>query len=125
MMGEEMDPEEMMRVMETIRSMAQAPAELSLILRPGSVTLNEASSNVLILGFGAEREEVSQGDVQLYASARWLKRGIEIRRDLERTGGVKDEFSLDEDGNLVLKREIDLMAGRVDGELVYRRKSGS
>ncbi len=124
MMGGDMDPEEMMRAMEAIRSMAQPPEDVSLVLRPGSVTLTEASATVLMLTFGAERETVVQGQARLLASAKWLKKGIEIKREMERGGGVKDQFSLDEEGNLVLEREIDLMAGSVRGKLLYRRKAG-
>ena len=119
-----MDPEEMRRQIEVIRSMARAPAELSLILRPGSVTFSEAASTVLVLTFGAESEELPLGDSSLFASARWLKRGIEIKRAVERAGGVKDEFSLDEQGRLVLDRTVDLMAGNAEARLVFRRKSG-
>jgi hypothetical protein len=124
MMGGDVDPEEMMRQMEVVRSMARAPAELSLILRPGSVTFSETASNVLVLTFGADSQELALGEASLFGSARWLKRGIEIRRTVERAGGVKDEFSLGEDGKLILDRTVDLMAGSAEAKLVYRRKSG-
>jgi len=38
-------------------------------------------------------------------------------------GGVKDKISVNEEGNLVFKREIDLMGRTVKGTLVYQRKS--
>lgn len=116
-----MDPEEMRRSMEVIRGIAQVPEVLFLNLEPETVTLSAGNSEALIMTLGSERAEVDRGGVTLLATAKWTARGIEITRELRRGGSVKDKISLDEEGNLVLEREIDLMTRSVEGTLVYRR----
>lgn len=119
-----MDPEEMRRAMEAMRELAQAPGEISLVLRPETVGLTENAADALSLTFGADKEEILQAGATLWGSARWTKEGIEIKREMEMRGGVKDLLDLDEEGNLVLEREIDLMGRTVKGTLLYQRDAG-
>ena len=123
MPGGGMDPEEMRRTMEALRGLARVPGEVSLSLLPETITFTADAANVLILTLGAGKEEVLQGGVILLGTAKWTKDGIEINREMEMGGGVKDKIGLNEEGDLVLKREIDLMNRTVKGTLVYQRKS--
>ena len=84
-----------------------------------------AVGSPIILTLGAEKEEVLQGPTTLLGTARWKKDGLEIKRELEMGGGVKDMIGVDDAGNLIVKREIDLMGRTVKGTLVYRRKTGT
>jgi len=118
-----MDPEEMRRSMEVIGGMAEVPGELFLILRPEAVTLIEGAGNALVLTFGVTGEEIQRGGVTLLTTAKWAEKGIEIRRELRQGGAVIDQISLNENGDIVLEREIDLLGQRVAGTLVYQRKS--
>jgi hypothetical protein len=118
-----MDPEEMRLSMEVLRRLAQVPGELSLALQPQTVTLAQDAANILILTLGAPKERVLQGGATLLGTAKWTKNGIEVNREMEMGGGIKDQFGLNEEGKLVLKREIDLMGRIVKGTLVYQRKS--
>ena len=118
-----MDPEEMRRSMEVIRGTAEVPGELFLNLRPEAVTLIEEAGNALVLTFGVTGEEIQRGGVTLLTTVKWAEKGIEIRRELRQGGAVWDQISLNENGNLVLEREIDLLGQRVTGTLVYQRKS--
>jgi len=122
MAGGEMDPEERRRSMEALRALSEVPGEISLSLRPEAITFTQAAANVLVLNLGAGKEEVLHGGLALLAEARWTKNGIEIDRETGQAGGIKDRFNLDENGNLILKREIDLMGRSVKGTLVYQRK---
>lgn len=121
--GSQMDPEAMRAAMDLLRGMARAPRELNLTLRPGTVTLAENAAAITVLNLGAEKEDIFQGGAKLLGTARWTKAGIEIKRELEMGGGIKDSFSLNESGSLVLRREVDMMRQSVKGELVYVRKS--
>ena len=117
-----MDPEAMRAAMDLLRGMARAPTELSLTLRPETVTLAESATSITVLNLGAEKEDLFQGGAKLLGTAKWTKDGIELKREMEMGGGIKDSFSLNESGALVLRREIDLMRQSVKGELVYVRK---
>ncbi len=119
--GGQMDPEEMRRSMEVIRRMAEVPRRLILDLEPEAVTLTEGGSGALVLPLGAGREDILQDGVTLFGSAKWTEKGIEISRELRQGGGVRDKISINEAGDLILVREIDLMGRGVDGTLVYRR----
>ena len=114
----------MRRSMEAIRGLAQAPAELTLVLRPENVTLTEDAKNLLILTLGADKERIVQGGAALLSAAKWTKDGVAIERESEVGGGIKDKISLNEAGDLVLEREIDLMGRSVKGTMIYRRKPG-
>ena len=122
MPGTTMDPEERRLAMEAIRQLARVPGELVLALHPETVTLTQDAANVLLLTLGAGKEEILQGGVTLLGAAKWTKNGIEVDREMKMGGGVKDSFSLDDSGNLVLRREIDLMGQTVKGTLLYQRK---
>ena len=87
------------------------------------MTFTQDATTVLVLTLGAGRENILQGETTFFATAKWTKNGIEINREVEMGGGVKDEVSVNEDGNLILKQEIDLMGRNVKGTLVYQRKS--
>jgi len=76
--GAGMDPEEMRRSMEAIRNMAVVPGEVSLTLRPETVTFTQNAAAVIVLTLGAEKEEILQGGVMFGATAKWAKSGIEI-----------------------------------------------
>ena len=122
MAGSQMDPEAMRAAMDLLRGMARAPTELSLTLRPETVTLAESATSITVLNLGAEKEDLFQGGAKLLGTAKWTKDGIELKREMEMGGGIKDSFSLNESGALVLRREIDLMRQSVKGDLVYVRK---
>ncbi len=123
MAGGDMDPEEMRRSMEAIRNMASVPGEVSLTLRPETVTFTQNDAAALVLTLGAGKEEIRQGGVMFEASAKWTKSGLKIDREMEIGGGVEDKVSVNEEGNLVFNREINLMGRTVKGILVYQRKS--
>jgi hypothetical protein len=71
---------------------------------------------------GAESERILQGGATILGKAKWTKDGLEIRRELELGPGIKDKISLNQEGKLILKREIELMGGAVKGTLVFERK---
>ena len=123
MPGEGMDREEMRRSMEAIRGLARVPAELSITLQPEMVTLAQGVGNITSLTLGAREEKLRVGEATLEATARWTQEGIEINREMEMGGGIRDRIGLDESGNLIVKREVDLMSQSEKGTLVYRRKS--
>ncbi len=117
-----MDPEAMRRAMTTIQALAQTPDEISLTLGPGSVSLVQSDSVPLTLVLGAEETEVRQRALVFFAAAAWTKKGLEIERRTDTGTGVKDRISVDENGHLVVKREIELpQRGAVKGTLVYRK----
>jgi len=121
--GTQMDPELMRATMDALRTIAEVPAEISLLLREETVTFATDAAYVLVLELGADEVEVLQGNATLFGSARWKKEGLEIEREAEMGAGVKDKISVDEAGRLIIEREIDLMARGVDGTLVYARKN--
>ncbi len=123
MTGGGMDPEEMRRSMEAIRGLARVPQGISLNLRPETVTFTQDAAGVLILTLGAGKEEVLQGGVTFLGTAKWTNNGLGINREMEMGGGVKDMISVNDQGHLVLKREVDLMGRTVKGTLVYQRTS--
>lgn len=122
MPGGNMDPEEMRRSMEAIRSLSRAPTEVSLVLKPESVTITQEAADVLVLTLGAEKERFIQGGATLMGEAKWTKKGIEISRTLDAGPGIQDKFHIDDQGNLILEREIDLMGRSVKGTLLYRKR---
>ncbi len=120
-----MDPESMMLVMRTTQAMARTPTDLNLTLRPSSVGVVFADSTKLALPLSREETKFIQGGVDVIATAKWTKTGLEIERKVDGGGGVKDTFYVDEDGRLLLKREIEpLRGGKVEGILIYARKKG-
>jgi len=117
--AETMDPEAMERMMRAMESISRTPERLSLNLQPESVTLTQDDTQVLVLVLNGEEEAIQVGDVTLAGKARWTSNGIEIHRLGQRGQGVRDRFQVNAEGNLVLKREISLMAQIVRGTLVY------
>ena len=71
---------------------------------------------------GADKEKAFLSGATVMETAKWTKSGIEIKREIELGGGVEDQLTLDDQGNLVLKREIQFRGGAAKGILVYRRK---
>lgn len=124
MAGSGVDPEQMRATVEAMRQLAQVPAEISLALQPETVALTEDARAVLILTLGAEKDKMVQGGTLLIGSAKWTKKGIEVKRETEMGPGIKDEITLDESGRLLVKRDVNLMGRSVNGTLVYQRKSG-
>lgn len=117
-----MDPEAMRGAMETIRALAEVPTEMKLTLTPEEVSLVPARTPAMTLGLGAAEERILQGRATFFAAAKWTKKGLVIERAGETAGRVKDELSLDDQGRLVMKREIDLPGrGTVKGTLRYAR----
>lgn len=122
MPGGNMDPEEMRRSMEAIRSLSRVPAEISLVLKPETVTFTQDAANLLILTFGSESERFVQGGATLLGQAKWTKTGLEISRTLDAGPGINDKLRIDEQGSLLLEREVDLMGRSIKGTLLYRKK---
>ena len=119
-------PNEAMRAaMNALRSLSTVPQELSLTLQPDQVALAEAGSNVTVVSLDTGKEDLIQVGVRILASAKWKKDGIEINRELDPRGAIKDTFSLSEAGELVLKREVDMIGRTVKGTLVYHRRGSS
>ena len=117
-----MDPELRRVAMESLRELAQAPGEFSLTLRPETVALTPQDGTPLLLTIGADEDKVILAGASVMGTARWTKNGIEIKREIELGGGVEDQIRLDEEGNLILRREVHLLGGGVEGTLLYRRK---
>ena len=124
MAGSGVDPEQLRATMEAMRQLAQVPAEISIALQPETVALTEDSRAVVILTLGAEKDKMVQGGTLLFGSAKWTKKGIEVKRETEMGPGIKDQITLDESGRLLVKRDVNLMGRSVNGTLVYQRKSG-
>jgi hypothetical protein len=123
--GMTMDPEEMRAAMDALRQISAVPDEMVLTLQVETVTLATDAANILVLTLGANEEEIGYGPATLFGTARWKKDGLEIERETEMGSGVKDVISVDQDGKLIVKREVDLMNRNVKGTLVYQRKSGA
>lgn len=120
-----MDAEEMRRVMQATTVIARTPTEMSLELRPESITLIRGDLPPVRLGLGEEEIAVNQDGAEFFAKAEWTSEGLIIQRKVDRGGAVKDKMTLDEDGRLIVEREIDaLRGGKVEGTLVYRKKEG-
>ena len=120
--SENMDPEEMERILRAMETISRTPEVLSLNLQPESVTLTQ-DNQVLVLAFGGEEEDFQVGEVTLVGRANWTSDGIEIDRLGQRGQGVRDRFQVNEEGNLILKRDVSFMAQNVKGTLVYVKGS--
>jgi hypothetical protein len=119
--GVNMDPETMERMIRALEGVSRTPEQISLNLRPESVTLTQNETQVLVLVLDGGEEDIQVGDVTMVGRAKWTSHGIEIDRLGQRGQGVRDRFHVNEEGNLVLKREISMMAQSVKGTLVYVR----
>lgn len=120
--GSGMDPEAGRAAMEAIRELSQVPAEFSLVLRPETVGFTPTTGVAFLMTLGADRRNAFVSGATVMEEAHWTKNGIQIKREIELSGGVEDQLSLDDQGNLLLKRETQFRGGAVKGTLVYRRK---
>jgi hypothetical protein len=76
-----------------------------------------------VLPLSGEEETVVDGEVEYFATVKWTEEGLVIERKVDGGGRVKDKLHVDEEGRLVMEREIDaLRGGTVTGTLLYRRK---
>ena len=65
---------------------------------------------------------MKQEGAEYFAKAAWTSEGLIIERKVDRGGGVKDRMKVDDQGRLIVKREIDaLRGGKVEGTLIYRK----
>ncbi len=123
--GGALDPEEMRRRMQATQAISRTPVELTLTLRPETATFAALNSAGLALPLDGEEQTITQGEVEYFAGATWTEEGLVIQRKVDGGGGVKDKIHVDEDGRLVVEREIDaLRGGKVKGTLLYKRKEG-
>ncbi len=122
--GVAVDPDEMRRVFEATGRIAHTPTEIGLDLRPDGASFRPEGSGSIILPLAGE-EEIRDGDFTYFAAARWTDEGLIVERKVDGGGKVKDRLQVDDEGRLVVKREIDaLRGGTVKGTLVYVRKDG-
>lgn len=120
--GGGMSPEEMQRVMRANQAIARTPGNFTLALRPESATLTQGDAGALVLTFGGQETTVNLGEVEYFAGAEWTSEGLIIERKVDMGGGVKDKMKVDDEGRLLVEREIDTgRAGKVSGTLIYRK----
>lgn len=115
------DPEEMRRIMEATLALSRTPGELTLTLRPGSVSLLEEQGQPLRLELGADETASWLGSAEFFAKAEWTAEGLIIQRKVDGGGGVRDIMRVDDEGRLVVEREIDTGRLKVKGVLRYRK----
>jgi hypothetical protein len=119
------DPEEMRRVMQATQAISRTQVEFGLTLRPDAALLRPVDRAAVVLPLGGEEASIVEGEVAYFAAADWTEEGLIIERKVDGGGRVKDKIHLDEEGRLVVEREIDaLRGGKVKGTLVYKRKEG-
>jgi hypothetical protein len=120
-----LNPEEMQRIMRATALIARTPTEMTLSLRPESVTLTQGDWAPLRMALGADEISVTQDGSEYFGKAEWTDEGLIIQRKVDMGGGVRDKMKVDDQGHLVVEREIDAMrGGKVKGTLVYRRGEG-
>ena len=120
-----LSPEEMQRIMRATQLIARTPTEMTLTLRPESATLTQGDGAPVQMTLGAEEITVTQDGSEYFAKAEWTDEGLIIRRKVDMGGGVQDKMKVDDQGHLVVAREIDAMrGGKVKGTLVYKRGEG-
>jgi len=119
------DPEEMRRVMEATRLLARTQTEFGLTLRPDAASFRPAGGTAVLIPLGADESAIREGEIEYFAAARWTEEGLVVERKVDGGGKVRDKIHLDEEGRLVVEREIDaLRGGTVQGTLLYRRREG-
>jgi hypothetical protein len=123
-MPSQMDPEQIMAAREGVQALSQTPERMALSLRPDRVTLSPEDQVTLPLVLGGEEERFYQANTEFSARAKWTSDGLLIERELADGFAVNDEISVDEEGRLVVVREVHLMARSVDARLVYRKTGG-
>jgi len=122
--GVGVDPGEMRRVFEATGRIAHTPTEIGLDLRPEGASFRPEGSGSMTLPLAGE-EEIRDGGFTYFAAARWTDEGLIVERKVDGGGKVKDRLQVNDEGRLVVKREIDaLRGGTVKGTLVYARKDG-
>ena len=127
-MGGTVDPEEMRRAMQETRRIARTSRRVRLVLNPTGATLAQDSVPPLTLALEAEPTSVFDGQGEIRASAKWTSSGLEIQREIPNGGEISDTYTLDEEGQLVLRREVRMMRGQneIRVRTVYRKDdSGS
>jgi hypothetical protein len=107
--------------MDALRSLATVPRDITLTLQPDRFILVEPGSSVTSVALDAEKEDLIQAGLKVLGSAKWKKEGVELTREFEPAGSLKDTFSLKEDGALALQREVNLRGRSVKGTLIFRR----
>jgi hypothetical protein len=124
--GQRMDPEEMQRMREQMWSLAAPARELGLSLTETSTTLLADGSPPLVLTLGADPSVAMSGAGEIRATARWTSRGLEVSRAIPNGPEIEDRYTIDDEGLLIVRREIEMMQGRTgfDLRLVYRKAGG-
>lgn len=116
------DPEGMRRAMQATQILGRTPENFTLNLSPESATLIQGNAASVTLALGGEESAVPLGDMEYFVAADWTSEGLIIERKVDGGGGVKDKMSVDEDGRLVVERQIDTgRNGKVEGTLRYRK----
>jgi hypothetical protein len=119
-----MDPEALQQALATVRVLAEPPLRMTLALTPDEVEFAPAGTPALTLGLGAREERFQHGRAAFVAAARWTRKGLIVERAGERAGRVKDEISVDDQGRLVVNRQVDLPGrGTVKATLRYARQT--
>jgi hypothetical protein len=123
------DPEEMRRILRATQLISRTPTEFSLALRPEDASYQPTDHSPLVLPLSGEERNIQElqpqtGEVlEYFAAARWTDEGLEVEQKVNGGGRVKDRIRQDDEGRLVVEREIDTgRQGKVEGTLVYRRK---
>lgn len=120
--GGGLDPEEMRRAMQATMVIARTPTELAVDLSPREALLTRAGGSPARLPLGGDEVSVNQEGVEYFEKAEWTSEGLIIERKVDRGGSVKDKMKVDDQGRLIVEREIDaLRGGKVQGTLVYRK----
>jgi hypothetical protein len=125
------DPEEMRRIMRGTQLISRTQTEFSLTLRPETARFEPTNASPLVLPLSGEEQGIEEAQpqtgevVEYFAAAKWTEDGLEVEQKVDGGGRVEDKIRVDEEGRLVVEREIDTgRQGKVKGTLVYRRKEG-
>jgi hypothetical protein len=116
------DPEGMRQAMQATQILGRTPGNFTLNLSPESATLIQGNAASVTLTFGGEETAVPLGDTEYFVAAEWTSEGLIIERKVDGGGGVKDKMRVNEDGLLVVERQIDTgRNGKVKGTLRYQK----
>jgi hypothetical protein len=113
--------EELERVRRGVQLLSRTQGEFTLTLRPESVTLVQGEDPPIVMALGKAEVQVLQREVEFFAGAKWTSDGLVIERVVDGGAGVKDKIHVDEEGHLIVEREIDTGRRRIEGVLKYRR----
>lgn len=129
--GPPRDPEEMRRILRTTQLISRTRTEFSLTLRPETASVHSTNHPALVLPLNGEEQGIREAQLQtgeaveFFATAEWTEEGLQVEQRVAGGGRVQDKIRLDEEGRLVIEREIDTgRQGKVKGTLVYVRKEG-